>query len=76
MRNLGGSSLKIYKAAPALPAVPPEAFQDTPSGKEGILRFKVDSSTLPAGEVSILVILTTNSPLRPIVNIHITGTLI
>lgn len=76
VRNLGGSSLKIYKADPELPAVTPEAFQDTPSGKEGILRFKVDSSTLPAGEVSILVILTTNSPLRPIVNIHITGTLI
>ena len=76
VRNLGGSTLKIYKADPELAAVTPEPFPETPSGKERILKFNVDSSTLPSGEVSILVILTTNSPLRPIVNIHINGTII
>lgn len=76
VRNLGGATLKIYKADPELASVIPETFRDIPSGKEGIIRFNVDSSTLPAGEVSILVILTTNSPLRPIVNLHINGTLI
>ena len=76
VKNLGGAQFKIYKADPENAAVTPETFRAVSSGKEGILKFNVDSSSLPAGEVDILIILTTNSPLRPIVNIHISGTII
>ena len=76
VKNLGGAQLKIYKADPETAAVTPEPFRAVSSGKEGLLKFNVDSSTLLSGETDILVILTTNSPLRPIVNIHITGTII
>lgn len=76
VKNLGGAQFKIYKADPENAAVTPETFRAVSSGKEGILKFNVDSSSLPAGEVDILIILTTNSPLRPIVNIHINGTII
>lgn len=48
-----------------IPAVAP--------GKEGSFRVHLDTSTLPEGEVLAIVTLTTNSPLRPIVNLFIAG---
>lgn len=42
-------------------------------GQEGSVRVHVDSSMMPKGETLIMVKLTTNSPLRPVINLFITG---
>ena len=50
-----------------------DAIPDTAAG--GVRTFKIDLDTtgMPAGEVLTIVTLTTNSPLRPIVNLFIAG---
>lgn len=72
-KNLGKQDLKIYsinsdsrKVSAAIPA-------DIKPGKEGIVTAELDTVGLPKGEVLILLTLTTNSPLRPLVNLFITG---
>ena len=72
-KNLGKQDLKIYsinsdsrKVTASLPA-------DIKPGKEGIITAELDTTGLPKGEVLILLTLTTNSPLRPLVNLFITG---
>ena len=42
-------------------------------GEEVTFRFHLDTSSLPAGEHLTIVTLTTNSPLRPIVNLFVAG---
>ncbi len=42
-------------------------------GESGRLSVSLDTAGLPAGETAVIVTLTTNSPLRPIVNLFITG---
>lgn len=74
LKNLGGSPFHVYKADPDVSAVSPSSgFRDVASGAAGEIVFHVDTSRLPSGENDILVILTTNCPLRPTVNLHITG---
>ncbi|MGN0190056.1 MAG: DUF1573 domain-containing protein [Candidatus Cryptobacteroides sp.] len=43
------------------------------SGEDGSVRVHVDSSMMPKGETLVTVKLTTNSPLRPVINLFITG---
>ena len=43
-----------------------------PGAKEKML-FRLDTSALPKGECVIMVSLTTNSPLRPVVNLFVAG---
>ena len=43
------------------------------SGKNGSVRGHVDTSMMPKGETLVTVKLTTNSPLRPVINLFITG---
>lgn len=72
-KNLGKQDLKIYsinsdcrKVSAAIPA-------DIKPGKEGVVTAELDTAGLPQGEVLVLLTLTTNSPLRPLVNLFITG---
>jgi hypothetical protein len=72
LENRGKTSFHIYKAdaeSPALSVTP----ADVPAGGKGKLEFLLDTSSLPAGETVIMVSLTTNSPLRPVVNLFVAG---
>lgn len=77
VKNIGKSPFVVYKADPDSDAVQsPKEFPKVPSGGVSDLYFDVSTSDLPAGDVSIVVILTTNSPLRPIINLYISGNII
>lgn len=72
-RNQGKTPLKVYKVDADAAKWSHGPIPDTAAG--GITTFKVDLDTtgMPAGEVLTIVTLTTNSPLRPIVNLFIAG---
>jgi hypothetical protein len=42
-------------------------------GASGKLKASLDTSGMPSGEVLVILTLTTNSPLRPMVNLFISG---
>lgn len=72
-KNVGNSCFTIYKVD-----VDAESWShsDIPGAKPGeTVKFRVhlDTAGMPAGETLAIVSLTTNSPLRPIVNLFITG---
>ena len=48
---------------------------DVAPAKKGSVRFTLDTSLLETGENVIMVSLTTNSPLRPLVNLFVAVTL-
>lgn len=71
--NKGKSPLHFFKADaedPALKAVLPE---DIGPGAKGKVHFRMETSGLPEGENVIMLTLTTNSPLRPVVNLFVAG---
>ena len=73
LTNKGKSDLVIYKIdsdsnRTTVPATAPLA-----AGAKTTLEFTLDTAGLTAGEVLVLLTLTTNSPLRPLVNLYITG---
>ena len=71
--NKGKSAFHIFKADVENPALKAGSLPDVaPGGKEKML-FKLDTSALPKGECVIMVSLTTNSPLRPVVNLFVAG---
>ena len=69
--NRGKEAFHIYKADTEVPALKAEALPDVAPGKKENLRFTLDTAALPAGENVIMVSLTTNSPLRPLVNLFV-----
>ena len=74
--NRGKSALHFYKAdaeSPALALAAP--MPDVAPAKKGSVRFTLDTSLLETGENVIMVSLTTNSPLRPLVNLFVAVTL-
>ena len=74
-KNLGGRTFHIYKADAESGSVKlPATFQDTASGKSGSFTCRLDTSALPYGDTDIAIILTTNSPLRPVISLYISGT--
>ena len=74
--NRGKSTLHFYKADAESPALTLSgALADIAAGKKGSVRFTLDTSLLETGENVIMVSLTTNSPLRPLVNLFVAVTL-
>ena len=72
--NRGKSVLHIYKADMESGAVTPAApLPDIAPGGKGEVRFLLDTELLEKGENVLMVSLTTNSPLRPMVNLFIAG---
>ena len=71
--NKGKTAFHIYKADAENPALKAHALPDIAPGNKGICHFTLDTSALPKGENVIMVSLTTNSPLRPIVNLFVAG---
>ena len=74
--NRGKSTLHFYKADAESPALTLSgALADIAPAKKGSVRFTLDTSLLETGENVIMVSLTTNSPLRPLVNLFVAVTL-
>ena len=71
--NRGKSSLHFYKADTEHPALQPAELQDIDAQKKGSVRFTLDTSLLPKGENVIMISLTTNAPLRPLINLFVAG---
>ncbi|MBP5218694.1 MAG: DUF1573 domain-containing protein [Bacteroidales bacterium] len=71
--NKGKSALKVYKVDSESSKLKPSAFPDLAPGGKYNFKCTLDTSGLPKGECLIVVTLTTNSPLRPIVNLFVTG---
>lgn len=72
-KNTGKSDFHIYKADSDSPALVMDEAEDTAPGKKGSLSGTLDCSKLPEGEFLIIVTLTTNTPLRPMVNLFVAG---
>ena len=71
--NQGKSDLVVYKADSDMDAARPGSIARTPAGGKGTFKVPVDTNKLPKGETLIVITLTTNSPLRPLVNLFIAG---
>lgn len=71
--NEGKRCLQVYKCDTDAPRYSHGTIQPVAPGEKGQVRVHVDTSMLPKGETLIIVTLTTNSPLRPVVNLFISG---
>ena len=71
--NKGKSDLHIYKADADSPALSVSPIEDLAPGKTGTIKATLDTSDLPQGEFLIIITLTTNTPLRPLVNLFVSG---
>ncbi len=71
--NKGKAPLRIYKVDSESSHVKAQPFADVPAGGKGELEVTFDTKGFPAGECLIVLTLTTNSPLRPIINLYLTG---
>jgi hypothetical protein len=72
LENRGKAAFHVYKAdseSPALTVV----SSDVPAGGKGKLEFSLNTGEVPEGETVIMLSLTTNSPLRPVVNLFVAG---
>lgn len=71
--NKGKSPFRVYKVDSESLRVKALPFADVPVGGRGDLKVTFDTKGFPAGECLIVLTLTTNSPLRPIINLYLTG---
>lgn len=72
-KNLGKSELVFYKADADSRKVSVSGVTSLMPGKSGKVIATLDTAGLPAGEVLFVLTLTTNSPLRPMVNLYLSG---
>ena len=72
-RNDGKESFRVYKADANACCWSHSDIPVTAPGEEGILRVHLETDNFSAGEHLTIVTLTTNSPLRPIINLFIAG---
>ena len=73
LTNRGKSALHFFQADAEDPALELLEMSDVAPGGKGTLRFVLDPSKLKKGETVIMISLTTNSPLRPLVNLFVAG---
>jgi hypothetical protein len=73
IKNTGKSAFKVYKIDSESSRLSTSPFGDVAPGRKGTLKCTLDTSGMPKGECLIVVTLTTNSPLRPIMNLFVTG---
>ena len=71
--NRGKSTFHIYQADPEDPALKVLELQDCEPGGKGLVRVSLNTSAVAKGETVIMLSLTTNSPLRPVVNLFVAG---
>ena len=73
LENKGKTPLHFFKADAESTSLTVFLPDDTPAAAKGQMPFCLDTSSLPDGENVIMVTLTTNSPLRPVVNLFVAG---
>ena len=71
--NKGKSPFKVYKIDSEISAAKASPFPDLAPGAKGTLDVGFDTTGLPKGECLVILTLTTNSPIRPIMNLFLTG---
>ena len=71
--NRGKAPLHFYKADSEQPALQAASIPEIAPGQKESVRLTLDTSLLPKGENVIMLSLTTNSPLRPLVNLFVAG---
>lgn len=72
-RNDGKQKLRVYKADSDAAKWSHGNIPEVAPGEKGSFTVDLDTSSLPKGEHLTIITLTTNSPLRPIVNLFIAG---
>lgn len=73
MGNVGKKTLHIHKADVDNAAATVGTISDVPAGGQSSFTVTVDTGALTEGENRVMITLTTNSPLRPVVNLFVTG---
>lgn len=73
LKNLGKSDLVFYKADSDSRRITVTQPATVKAGGQGTVRATLDTKGMPSGEALFILTLTTNSPLRPLVNLYITG---
>ena len=73
--NKGRSPLVFYSADSDTPGVRFTLPGTVPAGGKGSIGVSFDTAALPKGETTVILTFTTNSPLRPIVNLFLVGIL-
>lgn len=71
--NRGKSTFHIYQADPEDSALKVLEITDCEPGGKGLVRVSLNTSAVEKGEAVIMLTLTTNSPLRPVVNLFVAG---
>lgn len=71
--NRGKSTFHVYQSDTEDPALKALSSKDIPAQKKGDIMFTLDTTGMPKGETVIMISLTTNSPLRPLVNLFVAG---
>ena len=71
--NRGKDELKIYKVDADWDGTKADPISNVKPGGKGTVKVHLDTKGMPKGEALVIVTLTTNSPLRPIVNLFLTG---
>lgn len=72
-RNNGKKPLHIYKADADWRKVSFSDIPDTAPGAETTFTVNLDTTGLPEGEFLVILTLTTDTPLRPMINLFISG---
>ena len=71
-KNDGKMPFKVYKVD-ADAAISAESIPEAAPGESVTFKIELDTKDMPKGESLTIITLTTNSPLRPIVNLFIAG---
>jgi len=72
-QNKGQSALHIHKIDIDCPTNSYSSLPDIPAGAKGKFSVSLNTKNLPKGEALVIVTLTTNSPIRPIVSLFVAG---
>ena len=72
-KNQGKETFKVHKVDVDACCYSHSFIPDAAPGEQVTFRVHLDTKDMPAGETLAIVTLTTNSPLRPIVNLFIAG---
>ena len=71
--NKGKSTSKFYKLDADCHNVKVKSMSDTEAGKKGTITLELDTTGLPKGEIIIALNVFTNSCLRPVISLQLTG---
>ena len=71
--NKGKTPLRIYKADCDSPYVTVSVVSDTPAGGHNTVNAAIDTARMPKGEFTVIITLTTDTPLRPLINLFLAG---